>query len=68
MSEDSVTFNKRKPTGGCGERYDIISRLNGVHDENPDVSLLILVILKIVLFVYLTSTISLSRLHRRATG
>ncbi|VUZ46441.1 unnamed protein product [Hymenolepis diminuta] len=34
-SEDGLTFVKRKPTAGCGEKYNLLSRYNGILDPTP---------------------------------
>ncbi|VDM30875.1 unnamed protein product [Hydatigera taeniaeformis] len=33
--EEGITFEKRKPTAGCADKYDLITRLGGVSDETP---------------------------------
>ncbi|KAL5107954.1 Apolipophorin [Taenia crassiceps] len=33
--EAGITFEKRKPIAGCADRYDLITRLDGVSDETP---------------------------------
>eukprot|EP00108_Taenia_solium_P007401 TsM_000130500 transcript=TsM_000130500 gene=TsM_000130500 len=33
--EEGITFEKRKPTAGCADKYDLITRLDGVSDETP---------------------------------
>ncbi|KAH9280984.1 Apolipophorin -like protein [Echinococcus granulosus] len=33
--EEGITFEKHKPTAGCADKYDLITRLDGVSDETP---------------------------------
>lgn len=37
-NEKGLTFVKRKPTAGCGDKYKLITRYNGVLDPTASVS------------------------------